>query len=62
MCCVQVQIQVDYAAELDDVGEKLIPMMYQPWELCDDTFTEKSVANQITLPAKHTLHKVAAKY
>ena len=40
----------------------LIPMMYQPWELCDDTFTEKSVANQITLPAKHTLRTVTAKY
>jgi len=40
----------------------LIPMMYQPWELCDDTFSEKSVANKITLPAKHTLRTVAAKY
>jgi len=40
----------------------LIPMMYQPWELCDDTFTEKSVTNQITLPAKYTLRAVAAKY
>jgi len=40
----------------------LIAMMYQPWELCDDTFTEWSVANQITLPAKHTLRTVAAKY
>ena len=39
----------------------LIPMMYQPWELCD-AFTEKSVANQITLPAKHTLRTVAAKH
>ena len=37
-------------------------MMYQPWELCDDTFIEWSVANQITLPAKHTLRTVAAKY
>ena len=36
-------------------------MMYQPWELCDDTFT-LATANQITLPAKHTLHTVAAKY
>ena len=25
MCCAQVQIQVDYAAELDDVGEKREP-------------------------------------
>jgi len=40
----------------------LIAMMYQPWELCDDTFTEWSVANKITLPAKHTLRTVAAKY
>ena len=39
----------------------LIPMMYQPWELCDDTFT-LATANQITLPAKHTLRTVAAKY
>ena len=39
-----------------------IAMMYQPWELCDDTFTEWSAANKITLPAKHTLRKVAAKY
>ena len=40
----------------------LIAMMYQPWELCDDTFTEWSAANKITLPAKHTLHTVAAKF
>ena len=61
----------------------LIAMMYQPWELCDDTFTEWSAANKITLPeiifdlpfdfpinniisltlpAKHTLRTVAAKY
>ena len=25
MCCAQVQIQVDYAAELDDVGEQREP-------------------------------------
>ena len=25
MCCAQVQIQVDYTAELDDVGEKREP-------------------------------------
>ena len=31
-----------------------IAMMYQPWELCDDTFTEWSAANKITLPAKDT--------
>jgi len=41
----------------------LIAMMYQPWELCDDTFTEWSADNKITLPAKHTLRKyLAAKY
>jgi len=40
----------------------LIAMMYQPWELCDDTFTEWSVANKITLPAKDTLRTVPAKY
>ena len=40
----------------------LITMMYQPWELCDDTFTEWSADNRITLPAKHTLRAVAAKY
>jgi len=40
----------------------LIAMMYQPWELCDDTFTEWSAANKITLLAKHTLRTVAAKY
>ena len=39
-----------------------IAMMYQPWKLCDDTFTEWSAANKITLPAKHTLRTVAAKY
>ena len=36
----------------------LIAMMYQPWELCDDTFTEWSAANKITLPAKHTLRTI----
>jgi len=30
----------------------LIAMMYQPWELCDDAFTEWSAANKITLLAK----------
>jgi len=40
----------------------LIAIMYQPWELCDDTLTEWSGTNKITLPAKHTLHTVAAKY
>jgi len=40
----------------------LIAMMYQPWELCDDACTEWSAANKITLPAKHTLRRVAAKY
>ena len=40
----------------------LIAMMYQPWELCDDTVTEWSAANKITLPAKHTLRTVAVKY
>jgi len=40
----------------------LIAMMYQPWELCDDTFTDWSADNNITLPAKHTLRTVAAKY
>jgi len=40
----------------------LIAMMYQPWELCDDAFTEWSAANKITIPAKHTLRTVAAKY
>jgi len=40
----------------------LIAMMYQPWELCDDTFTEWSAANKITLPAKDTLRTVPAKY
>mmetsp|Transcript_99564 Transcript_99564/g.160525 ORF Transcript_99564/g.160525 Transcript_99564/m.160525 type:complete len:125 (+) Transcript_99564:559-933(+) len=40
----------------------LIAMMYQPWELCDDTFTEWSAENKMTLPAKPTLRTVAAKY
>ena len=40
----------------------LIAMMYQPWELCDDTFTEWSADNKITLPAKPTFCTVAAKY
>jgi len=40
----------------------VIAMMYQAWELCDDTFIEWSAANKITLPAKHTLRTVAAKY
>jgi len=40
----------------------LIAMMYQPWKLCDDTFTERSAVNEITLPAKHTLRTVATKY
>ena len=40
----------------------LIALMYKPWELCDDTFTEWSAANKITLPAKPTLRTVAAKY
>ena len=40
----------------------LIAMMYQPWELCDDTFTEWSVANKTTLLVKHTLRTVATKY
>ena len=35
-------------------------MMYQPWELCDDTFTEWSADNKMTLPAKPTLRTVAA--
>ena len=39
-----------------------IAMMYQPWELCDDTFTEWSAENKMTLPAKPTLRTVAAKY
>ena len=38
----------------------LIAMMYQPWELCDDTFTEWSAENKMTLPAKPTLRTVAA--
>jgi len=40
----------------------LIAMMYQPWELCDDTFTEWSATNKITLTAKHTLCTVVAEY
>ena len=42
----------------------LIAMMYQPWELCNDTFTEWSAVtdNKITLPAKHTLRTVGAEY
>ena len=40
----------------------LIAMMCQPWELCDDTFTEWSADNKIALPAKPTLRTVAAKY
>jgi len=40
----------------------LIGMMYQPWELCDDTFIEWSAANKITLPAKHTFRTVVVKY
>ena len=40
----------------------LMVMMYQPWELCDDTFTEWSAVNKITLPAKPTLRTVDAKY
>ena len=40
----------------------LIAMMYQPWELCDHTFTEWSVVNKITLLAKNTLRTVPAKY
>jgi len=39
----------------------LISMMYQLRKLCDDTFTEWSAANKITLPAKHTMRTVAAK-
>jgi len=35
-----------------------IAMMYQPWELCDDVFTQ----NKITSPAKQTLREVAAKH
>ena len=40
----------------------LIAMMYQPWELCDGLFTVWSAANKTTLPAKNTLHTVAAKH
>ena len=36
----------------------LIAMMCQPWELCDDTFTEWSAANKIT---KYTLRTVVTK-
>ena len=39
-----------------------IAMMYQPWELCDDTFTEWSAANKIPLPSKHTLRTVVVNY
>ena len=38
----------------------LIAMMYQPWGLCDDSFNAWSAANN-TLPAKNTLHTLAAK-
>ena len=34
-----------------------IAMMYRPWELCDDTFTEWSADNKITLSAKPTSAK-----
>jgi len=37
-------------------------MMYKPWELCDDVSTKWSEANEITLPAKKTLRKGAAKH
>jgi len=40
----------------------LIAMMYQPWKLCDDSFTGWSAANKITLPAKNTLRTVDATY
>jgi len=42
----------------------LVAMMYEPWELCDDVFTNLkwSKANEITLPAKETLREVAAKH
>jgi len=40
----------------------LLGMMYQPWELCHDTFIQWRAANKITLLAKHTLRKVVAKY
>jgi hypothetical protein len=40
---------------------KLIAMIYQPWELCDDVFTKWNEANEITLPAKKTLREVEAK-
>jgi len=40
----------------------LIAMMYQPWELCDESFTAKSAANKITLPAKNILRTVTAKH
>jgi len=33
----------------------LIAMMYQPWELCDDVFTEWNEANLISPPAKNEL-------
>jgi len=44
------------------VRSLLIAMMYQPWELCDDWFKAWRAANKITLPAKNTLHTVAAKH
>jgi len=34
----------------------LIAMMYQPWELCDDTFAEWSVAKQDLPTSKTHLH------
>jgi len=40
----------------------LIAMMYQQWELCDDTFTEWSADSQITLLVKHTLHTVVTEF
>jgi len=40
----------------------LIAMMYQPWELCDDSFTAWSASNKITLPAKNTLCTVPANH
>ena len=40
----------------------LIAIMYQPWELCDDSFTVWTAANKITLPAKKTLRTVAANH
>ena len=40
----------------------LIAKMYQPWKLCDHTFTDWSADNKIILPAKRTLHTVVVKY